>query len=265
MPDQEVHEIQLNGKQLVFMFMAATVVSVVIFLCGVMVGRGVRQPQADAIAANTDTSIDSTSPFDALSAKPAVISEPAPAPENENLTYSERLEAPKPLHEPLKFTESTPAVSPPAPVEKPAPAKAEKVEKPASAKVEKPAPAKTVTAPEPKQPPAKTEPQRAAPKTAIAQSSPVPRTDAVPASSSFAEPPGKGFVLQVQAFPTRTAADALASRLKGKGYAAFVAVNPDNVPLKFRVRVGKYGSKREADLVADRLKREEHFKPWLTH
>ncbi len=29
------HEIQLNGKQLVFLFMAATVVSVVIFLCGV--------------------------------------------------------------------------------------------------------------------------------------------------------------------------------------------------------------------------------------
>lgn len=241
------------------MFMAATVVSVVIFLCGVMVGRGVRQPQADTLAANTDT-IDSTSPFDALSAKPTVTSEPAPAPENENLSYSDRLEAPKPLHEPLKFTESAPAVSP-APVERP---EAGKVEKPEAAKVEKRPPA--VTSPEPKQPPvAKVEPPRAGPKTAVAQTSPVPRTDAVPASSSFAEPPGKGFVLQVQAFPTRAAADALAGRLKGKGYTAFVAVNADNVPLKFRVRVGKYGSKREADLVADRLKREEHFKPWLTH
>ena len=81
MPDHEVHEIQLNGKQLVFMFMAATVVSVVIFLCGVMVGRGVRQPQADAIAANTDTAIDPIAPFDATSPKSAVTSEPAPAPE----------------------------------------------------------------------------------------------------------------------------------------------------------------------------------------
>ena len=42
MSDEGFHEIQLNGKQLVFLFMAATVVSVVIFLCGVMVGRGVR-------------------------------------------------------------------------------------------------------------------------------------------------------------------------------------------------------------------------------
>jgi hypothetical protein len=31
--DDGFHEIQLNGKQLVFLFMAATVVSVVIFLC----------------------------------------------------------------------------------------------------------------------------------------------------------------------------------------------------------------------------------------
>ena len=40
------HEIQLNGKQLVFLFMAVTVVSVVIFLMGVLVGRGVRASQA---------------------------------------------------------------------------------------------------------------------------------------------------------------------------------------------------------------------------
>ena len=246
MPDHEVHEIQLNGKQLVFMFMAATVVSVVIFLCGVMVGRGVRQPQADAIAANTNTSIDPIAPFDATSPKSEVTSEPAPAPENENLTYAERLEARTPLKEPLKFEESKPAASPAA--------------------VEKPAPAKAPTVQEPKQQPApKPEVPRSAPKAAVAQSDPVRKTDAVPASSSFTEPPGKGFVLQVQAFPTRAAADALASRLKGKGYTAFVTVNPDNVPLKYRVRVGKYGSKREADTVSARLKQEEHFKPWLTH
>ena len=232
MPDQEVHEIQLNGKQLVFMFMAATVVSVVIFLCGVMVGRGVRQPQADAIAANTDTSIDLTAPVDTTSAKSAVT--PEPAPENEKLTYAERLEAPTTSNEPLKFAESKTAAAPPV--------------------VEKPAPAKAVTVPEPKQQPApKAEPPRSAPK-----------TDAVPASSSFAEPPGNGFALQVQAFPTRAAADALAGRLKGKGYNAFVTLNPANVPLKYRVRVGKYGSKREAETVSARLKQED-FKPWLTH
>ena len=42
-PDDGFHEIQLSGKQLVFLFMATTVVSVVIFLCGVIVGRRVRR------------------------------------------------------------------------------------------------------------------------------------------------------------------------------------------------------------------------------
>ena len=53
MSDEGFHEIQLNGKQLVFLFMAATVVSVVIFLCGVMVGRGVRDRTAGTAQAES--------------------------------------------------------------------------------------------------------------------------------------------------------------------------------------------------------------------
>ena len=49
MSDDGFHEIQLNGKQLVFLFMATTVVSVVIFLWGVLVGRGVRAQQGPAM------------------------------------------------------------------------------------------------------------------------------------------------------------------------------------------------------------------------
>ena len=56
MSDEGVHEIQLNGKQLVFMFMAVTVVAVVIFLCGVMVGRGVRAPR---VAEQADATLES--------------------------------------------------------------------------------------------------------------------------------------------------------------------------------------------------------------
>ncbi len=46
MSDDGFREIQLSGKQLVFLFMATTVVSVAIFLCGVLVGRGVGARQA---------------------------------------------------------------------------------------------------------------------------------------------------------------------------------------------------------------------------
>src|SRR5688500_17478909 len=40
--DDAFREIQLSGKQLVFLFMAVVVIAVVIFLTGVQVGRGVR-------------------------------------------------------------------------------------------------------------------------------------------------------------------------------------------------------------------------------
>ena len=41
MAGESASEPHLSGEQLVFLFMASTVVAVVIFLCGVMVGRGV--------------------------------------------------------------------------------------------------------------------------------------------------------------------------------------------------------------------------------
>jgi cell division protein FtsN len=239
MPDHEVHEIQLNGKQLVFMFMAATVVSVVIFLCGVMVGRGVRQPAVDALAAATASSIDPTAPPESSTAKAAPA--PEPASEKEDLTYAERLEAPTTLSEPLRLTETKPVI---------APTVTEKrgIEK---ASVEK----ASVEKAEPKEPPAR--------KAANIPAPPAAKADAVDASSTFTEPPGKGIVYQVQAFPTKTAADALAARLKSKGYGAFVTVNPDNARGKYRVRVGKYRTKSDADAVLRRLTQEEHFKPWL--
>jgi hypothetical protein len=46
--DGAYYEVQLNNKQLVFFFMAALAIAVVVFLCGVMVGRGVRDAAPDS-------------------------------------------------------------------------------------------------------------------------------------------------------------------------------------------------------------------------
>ena len=88
MSDEGFHEIQLNGKQLVFLFMAATVVSVVIFLCGVMVGRGVRG-QRPALEAAVEASSDPTSlAAPALAPAPAAaVTSNAPVAAQETLTY----------------------------------------------------------------------------------------------------------------------------------------------------------------------------------
>ncbi len=105
MSDQGVREIQLNGKQLVFMFMTATVAAVVIFLCGVMVGRGVNITHASATTAvTTEPTVDPTSTSQVLSrtsSDAASSGEPVSSQEDlKELTYAKRLEAPEPPPEP---------------------------------------------------------------------------------------------------------------------------------------------------------------------
>lgn len=59
-------------------------------------------------------------------------------------------------------------------------------------------------------------------------------------------------------------ADAMARRLSSKGYSAFVMAPGATGPAMYRVRVGKFKTKREAEAVAARLQSEEQFKPWIT-
>jgi cell division septation protein DedD len=103
MADEGLHEIQLNGKQLVFLFMASTVVAVVIFLCGVMVGRGVRA-QRPALEAAVEAATDptaGTTPAVPLAPAAAVTSN-APVAAQETLTYPSRLEGQEPVEETLR-------------------------------------------------------------------------------------------------------------------------------------------------------------------
>ena len=103
LPEDGFHEIQLSGKQLVFLFMATTVVSVVIFLCGVLVGRGVRAEGAVGEAAppivertaELVPSVAATSPEKGDASPP--VEEPTPT--TEDLSYYDRLGAVAPAAE----------------------------------------------------------------------------------------------------------------------------------------------------------------------
>ena len=111
MADEGFHEIQLNGKQLVFLFMAATVVGVVIFLCGVMVGRGVRDQRAAEMAEfAAEAPVDPT-----VTAPPATAATPdgGSAATQEDLSYPARLANDTPQPETLKPVAE--AAAPPAP------------------------------------------------------------------------------------------------------------------------------------------------------
>ena len=81
---------------------------------------------------------------------------------------------------------------------------------------------------------------------------------------AIAAPAGQGFVVQVATVRQRSEADAIRGRLARKGYPAFVATAGTPGAPTYRVRVGKFPSRREADATAAKLEREEQFKPWVT-
>jgi cell division protein FtsN len=104
------HEIHLSGKQLVFLFMAGTVVLVVIFLCGVLVGRGVREQRAGEAG---DTSAAVTPASGVTDAGPQAAEPPAPPEETpDELSYHKRLQGSGSQAEQLKPAPPEPAAEP---------------------------------------------------------------------------------------------------------------------------------------------------------
>jgi cell division septation protein DedD len=112
MAEEAFHEIQLNGKQLVFLFMAGTVVAVVIFLCGVMVGRGVRAQRGPELAAlSSDATADPTASIPSVTRPPAAADVSLPS-ATEKLSYPERLASEDPPPETLKAAPDPPRAAP---------------------------------------------------------------------------------------------------------------------------------------------------------
>lgn len=135
-----------------------------------------------------------------------------------------------------------PAAEPPAPAQEPADelsyakrlqsdaAPAEKLKAPAAA----PAP-----------PPAKAE---------------EPAKPAAPAAAVSTGRPGP-WIVQVISLQDRGAAATIAKRLSGKGYPAFVVDPSPGAPRIYRVQVGGYTDKNDAEQASRRLEKDEQLKP----
>ncbi len=226
--DEGLREIQLNGKQLVFLFMAVTVVSVVIFLCGVLVGRGV---QGRAQTVEPPAVQEAETPPDASATAPTTP--PSGPTKVDDLGYPSRLTSAGPDSERLVTPSDPPTKAPPVPVT-PFPV------------------VPSATAPLPRQ--SSAEPAGAPSDAKVdGTAEPIP-----------AEPQGDGIAIQVAALRGREEADAVVARLKSKGYSAYLVAALPGQPSGFRVRVGKFKTRTEAEKVAARLEREEQFKPWIT-
>ena len=74
-----------------------------------------------------------------------------------------------------------------------------------------------------------------------------------------------GYAIQVTTLRESDAAERMAQGLVEKGYPAFVVPPAPGVPVSvFRVRVGTYTDRDEAEQVLKRLEGEESLRPWIT-
>jgi len=103
MADESFREIQLSGKQLIALFMAAAVVLIVTFLSGVLVGRGVRSQQEPPASVESvqpaggavDPTATAPKPAPAFE-KPTPSATPPPQPEEDPALYARGQASPAP-------------------------------------------------------------------------------------------------------------------------------------------------------------------------
>ena len=73
------------------------------------------------------------------------------------------------------------------------------------------------------------------------------------------KPAGQSWTVQVNAFPDENSAKIWVDRLKNKGYNAYVTEVRVKDKIWYRVRVGHYDTRAEAEKVEETLKNKENF------
>ncbi len=224
-----------QAKQVVFLFMAATVVAVVVFLCGVLVGRGV-----PARTRGVSATADGRLAVDDL--PPATLSTPSSEPsaaaaESAELTYPDTLSqvssvSPK-LLAPTAEAEAEPAALEPTgnPLAEELPAAGE--------------------------PPATAGPAAAA---ATVESTRADET----ASAPPPEPRVVQYYVQVLALESFESVERVVAQLTTAGLPAFF-VPPDTYAPRsiFKVHVGPYDGLAAAERVKERLETEYQYDPYI--
>ncbi len=232
------YEIQLNNKQLVFFFMAAVATSVVIFLCGVMVGRGVRDA---TLAAGGNSILSKPQVGKSGQSRPSMKTTVPPADVRRELDFPKRLEAEK-----VDAELQTPASNPEqlvASVKKSR--KTRKTTGPNARAGSTSEASKEASAKPKKSLPKSTRPKHAA-----------------PADPGVIGGERGAFTIQVVALKTEESAASLVKRLKGASYRAYL--EPGGSAGLYRVRVGRFDSRMEAEQVAAQLRDVQKFEPYIT-
>ncbi|HEY1236395.1 MAG TPA: SPOR domain-containing protein [Candidatus Binatia bacterium] len=212
--------------QMVLLGAAFTVASVIIFFLGMFVGKGIEERRL----------VKKEEPLVKIPVKPGA-QEPstgATPTAHDEITFND------PLPSPIRTPEA-------AAEEKPRQAKRTEPLNIAETKEKNPPPASPIIPVKPAE--KKTE------KAALTQTT-AKKSERTNLESQEAQ---KNWRAQVNAYPDERSAKLVADRLKNKGYNAYVSEVQNQGKTWYRVSVGRYGSRDEADKTLEALRNKENF------
>ena len=237
--EKSFYEIQLDNKQLILVFLAAVTVCVLIFVLGVMIGKGQKEAEFAAAARNQKNTApaepDNNAPTQALSDVTSDKSEEAkstPPPE----PVQEKPSPPEQTAKQIAKQTAPPAPDPEKAKEKPKQKYAyedlDKPEEPAAAPKKEPEPAKTAAK----------------------------GTEQAEESTSAGN---SKYTVQVIATSSRPKAEEQISRLKSKGYKPFLDETSSGDTQVFKVRVGRFVDTKDAKELASKIKSDTKLETWV--
>ena len=246
--EKSYYEIQLDNKQLILVFLAGVTVCVLIFILGVMVGKGKKEAEMASLAkAEPKTAAQEPESKEPQDLKTATETQPT-QPVKETTKGKKDKEKEQAQTDQYSFYDLDKKES-----------KDDQLtpEKTPAKEVAKTA--KNTTPPKPEATPAKnTKPEETTTATTTTQA-PAPTTEdaATPAGGS------RRYTVQVMATASKSKAEQQLSALKAKGYSAFMDEEKSGSSSVFKIRVGKFGDPDSAKKTAVRLKQDLKLETWV--
>lgn len=255
--EKSYYEIQLDNKQLILVFLAGMTVCVLIFILGVMVGKGKKEAEMAALK---------TEPTTAAVPQPDLNPPQEIQPVTDDSGQARKDRKNRKLDRDKDKTEEKTGEQYSFYNLDKSEATQSEVKQPGETK-----PAKTQTV-EPKKPETKTEktvaektppPAKEEPKKQVVQ----PTTPEESPAESTLEPVIEGasgrYTVQVMATGSKNKADEELQLLKSKGYTAFLDEFNNAGGSVYKVRVGKFSDAETAKKMASRIKQDLNLETWV--
>lgn len=246
-PGQSYYEIALTNRQVLAVFVVLLIAVLAAFVGGVWVGRHgplaqVQTVDAETITATSEEGDEPLERFEFFSREDGEPAEVIPATEPATVDAGEPEIAEAPVEpESADATDGTPEMEPLAPLE-------ERSER------------RRRREPDPEPEPEEAQVAETVPEPPASESEPAAPSE----PESAAAAPTGALVVQVFSSSNQVQAQSVVDRLRSGGFPALLSPVEVSGRTMYRVRIGPYSERREAEGVAEQIRSDYRLETWIT-